>query len=334
MKRHVFPLALLAVVVFFLFFLTPIAFAAELPLGLQKIKEYNRQSTKDFAVKVSFLIAFVAGMLGILSPCILPFLPAYFSYTFKEKQNLTLMTGVFAIGFTIVFVTLGIIAGILGEQSLAILQKRWITSIAGVFLIGMSWFILQGKGLISFVPSIKRFSNDVPGVFLFGVFFALGWTACVGPILAGILGVGAILGNLGQAALLLLFYSLGNLVPLFLLSFCYDRFRWGEWSWIKGRRVMIPLGEKKWEFHSTNMISAGILFLIGIVLLIFGSTAIVNTVDLLGTREYFYSLQRALLEWEPASVAGIAGLVVLAMMIVYSWRKKNTLSKIEDKKTT
>ncbi|MEK6845257.1 MAG: cytochrome c biogenesis protein CcdA, partial [Nanoarchaeota archaeon] len=87
----------LIVFLFFLFLIiaAPALAQSVLPLGLQKIIAYNQQVTLDFSVKISFLIAFLAGMLGILSPCILPFLPAYFSYTFKEKKNITKMTLVF-----------------------------------------------------------------------------------------------------------------------------------------------------------------------------------------------------------------------------------------------
>src|SRR3989344_1696972 len=82
-------------VIFFLSFcillLIPLAFLvsaqSDLPIGLQKIIDLNNQDAENFALKVSFFIAFLAGMLGILSPCILPFLPAYFSYTFKEKDR-------------------------------------------------------------------------------------------------------------------------------------------------------------------------------------------------------------------------------------------------------
>ena len=140
------------VILLFVFILlwASLALAAnQLPLGLQKIIEYNNQATLDFSVKISFFIAFVAGILGILSPCILPFLPAYFSYTFKEKKNLTLMTLVFFGGFSLVLVFLGVIAGFLGEQSLQVLQRSWLVVIAGMVLIFLGAITLMGKGFSS-----------------------------------------------------------------------------------------------------------------------------------------------------------------------------------------
>lgn len=278
---------------------------SELPIGLQKIIEYNQKATTDFAVKVSFFIAFVAGMLGILSPCILPLLPAYFSYTFKEKKNITKMTLVFFIGFSIVFVTMGVIAGFIGEQSLVVLQSDWLVTIAGIFLITLGIMSLLGKGFSSFIKLNHKFKNDIPGVFLFGMFFALGWTACLGPILAGILGIGAILGNIWYAALLMLFYSLGNLVPLFIISVFYDKFNLSQSKFIKGKVFTFTIAGKEYNIHSTNLIS-GILFLIiGLIMVIFKGTAIFNTWDILGTKTYFYSVQRSLIAWEYANILGI-----------------------------
>ena len=152
---------------------------SDIPIGLQKIIDFNNQSTADFAVKVSFFIAFIAGLLGVLSPCILPFLPAYFSYTFKEKKNLTKMTLIFSLGFTLVFVIMGIIAGFIGEQTIGAIQQGWLVTIAGVFMIILGIISLRGKQVCAYMKVCNRFKNDIPGTFLFGVFFAIGWTACL-----------------------------------------------------------------------------------------------------------------------------------------------------------
>ena len=290
---------------------------SELPIGLQKIIEYNKQSTADFAVKVSFFIAFVAVLLGILSPCALPFLPAYISYTFKEKKNITKMTLVFFLGFALVFVTMGIIAGFIGERSLAVVQKGWLVSIAGVFMILLGIISLKGKKVCSYISFKKRCKDDTPGTFLFGIFFAIGWTACLGPILVGILGIGAILGNMWHSALLLLFYALGNLVPLFIVSMLYDKFNLSQSKFIKGKVLAFSIAGKKYHIHSTNLISGVLFILIGVILLIYKGTAIFNTIDIFGTRDYFYSIQRLLIEWQYANILGIA--LFFLFVIVVGW---------------
>lgn len=308
---------------FFSLFIVSVVYAqTDTPVGLQQIIDYNKQSTIDFSVKISFFIAFIAGILGILSPCVLPFLPAYFSYTFKEKKNITLMTTVFFVGFSVVFVTMGIIAGFIGERSLQIIQSEWLVTIAGAFLILFGFMSIFGKGFSSFIKSSKKFKNDVPGTFLFGVFFAIGWTACLGPILAGILGVGALLGNIFYSALLLLFYSLGNLVPLFILSIFYDKFNLSQSRFIKGKMFKFSIDDKEYYVHSTNLI-AGILFLIiGFFLVIFKNTAPVNSYDLFGTRDYFYSLQNALINWQYANIFGVIIFFLFIIIVgIFLWKK-------------
>lgn len=302
----------------------PVLAQSDIPVGLQKIIDYNNQQTADFAVKISFFIAFVAGMLGILSPCILPFLPAYFSYTFKEKKNITKMTLVFALGFSIIFVAMGVIAGFLGSQVLSVVQSDWLVSIAGIFIIILGIMSLQGKGFSSFIKFRHKPKNDIPGTFLLGVFFAIGWTACLGPILAGILGIGAILGNVWYSALLLLFYSLGNLVPLFILSIFYDKFNLSKSRFIKGKIFTFSVANRKFHIHSTNLISGLLFLLVGIVLLVYKGTAIVNTWDIFNTKQYFYSIQRQLIEWQYANILGVGVFFLfIAAVAWFLWKYKS-----------
>ena len=307
---------------------TSVSAESNLPIGLQKIIDYNNESTADFAVKVSFLIAFIAGILGILSPCILPFLPAYFSYTFKEKKNITKMTGVFFLGFSLVFVTMGIIAGYIGSQVLSIIQSGWLVTIAGLLIIFLGIISLLGKGFSSFIRLNSKVNNDVSGTFLLGIFFAAGWTACLGPILAGILGIGAIMGNIGYSAILLFFYSLGNLVPLFILSIFYDRFNLSKSKFIKGKIFTFWIGGKKREIHSTNLLSGSMFVILGLVMIIYKGTSVVNNWDILGTKQYFYSIQDKLIGWEQANLVGII-LIILFIVVLGSslLKRKNSVKK-------
>ncbi len=305
---------------------------SHIPIGLQRIIDFNNQSTADFAIKISFFIAFVAGTLGILSPCALPFLPAYVSYTFKEKKNITWMTLIFSLGFSLVFVVMGVIAGFIGETTLLGIQKGWLVVIAGVFMIILGIISLRGKSVCSYVNFHHKFKSDVPGTFLFGIFFAIGWTACLGPILAGILGIGAIMGNIWYSGLLLLFYSLGNLVPLFIVSMLYDKFNLSESKFMHGKIFEFSLGKKKFYVHSTNLISGLLFLLIGVVLIIYRGTAIVNTLDIFGTKDYFYSIQRQLIEWQYANILGIVVFFLFAILIGwFLWRYKTKNNSNEKK---
>ena len=227
------------------------------------------------------------------------------------------MTLIFFLGFSAVFVTMGVIAGFIGEQSLAVIQKGWLVIIAGIFMIILGVLSLRGKKVCSFFKFSNKWGDDFLGTFLFGIFFAIGWTACLGPILAGILGIGAILGNVGYSALLLFFYSLGNLLPLFVLSIFYDKFNLSESKFIQGKILTFSFLGKKFYVHSTNLISGILFIIIGIVLLVYRGTSIINRLDIFGTKSYFYSIQRQLIEWKYANMLGIAAFFLF--LIILGW---------------
>ena len=295
----------------------------EIPIGLQRILDYNKQSTLDFSTKITFFIAFIAGMLGIFSPCILPFLPAYFSYTFKEKKNITLMTLVFFLGFATVFTAMGIVAGFVGQQALIAIQGPWLVGIGGAFFIFMGILSFLGKGFSSFFRFARKGTNDITGIFLMGNFYALGWSACLGPILAGILGIGAILRNPLQSGALLFFYSLGNLVPLFLLAIFYDKLNLGESRLMKGKIVHYSLFGKTHEVHSTSMIAGAFYILLGMVMIIFEGTKVVNAWDIFGTKDLFYSLQNKLMVWSYAEIAGILSFIAFISLVSwFLWKRR------------
>ncbi len=311
MKRKLFVVA-----IFFLFFslITTASAQSDIPIGLQKIIDYNNKSTAEFALKISFFVAFIAGMLSILSPCILPFLPAYFSYTFKEKKNITLMTLIFFLGFSTAFIGMGLVAGFIGAQVLLMVQSGWLVTIAGLMIIFFGVMSLLGRGISSFIKTKSDFKNDVPGTFLFGLFFALGWTACLGPILAGILGIGAVLGNPFQSGVLLFFYSLGTLVPLFILSVFYDKLNIQNSRFVKGKMLSFKIRKKKFTIHSINLISGLLFLVIGSVMVIFQGTAVVNTWDIFGTKQYFYTLQSSLMSWKYSEFVSV---IIFLLFIIW-----------------
>jgi cytochrome c-type biogenesis protein len=222
---------------------------------------------------------------------------------------------------------MGIIVGFIGEQSLAIVQQEWLIALAGVFMIILGLITMRGKKVCSYINLDKKFKGDAPGTFLFGIFFAIGWTACLGPILAGILGMSAILGNVWYSGLLLFFYSLGNFVPLFILSVFYDKFKLSESKFIQGKVLTFTIFGKQFHVHSTNLISGVLFVLIGAVLIIYKGTYIFNSWDIFGTKDYFYSIQRQLMEWQYANVLGIV-LLVLFVLVVGGFLWKNKKKKI------
>ncbi len=307
--------------IFLILFLSIFAYAEELKLpdNIQKIKDYNKDYTLDFIGKISLFVAFLAGILSFVSPCILPLLPAFFTYTFKERKKITKMTLFFSLGFSVVFVTLGLIASAIGLSIVSFQQNiSIVVLVGGLFLIMFGVMSLFGKGFSGFIIKYKP-KHDVIGMILFGMLFALGWTACLGPILAGILSIGMVYSNFFYAGLLLFFYSLGVAVPLFILSFFYDKYNLGESKFIKGKELTIF----NRKIHSSNLIS-GILFIfLGLIFVIYKGTFLTNTIDPFKTKLYFYSLNDKLLVFGYANIVGVVVFIIFLFLLYwFIWRKR------------
>ncbi len=190
--------------------------------------------------RVSFSIALIAGIVSFLSPCVLPLLPSYLSFitgmsvdelTQRAKDPATrrlilIHSSMFILGFTLVFILLGISASVAGRILLR--YQLWISRIGGAFVILLG---LQFTGLIS-LPflqrerrvRLKRKPVGYLGSFLVGIAFAAGWTPCVGPILASILFYASSTGSISSGIGLLAVYSAGFAFPFFLASWGLDSF--------------------------------------------------------------------------------------------------------------
>ena len=180
-----------------------------------------------------FFVAFAAGLVSFLSPCVLPLIPGYISYisgqslqNILETQKINLFSLIlFCLGFSTVFVILGASASFIGK---ALLQNSEILRIiAGVIII---IFSLQLIGLIN-IPYLnleKRFdakeSRNILFPYIIGLAFGFGWTPCIGPILGSILALASIEETLARAVLLLIFYSLGLAIPFVLSGYLIQKF--------------------------------------------------------------------------------------------------------------
>lgn len=181
----------------------------------------------------SFLAVFGAGVLSFLSPCVLPLVPPYLTYMSGSSYDQLRADGAtagvvwqksvftslfFVLGFSIVFITFGATATAFGQSFRAALPI--LTPIAGIFIIVMGLHFL-GVFRIGFLD--RQLRHQGPGVasgplggFLLGLAFAVGWTPCIGPVLAAILSVAATQETAYEGAALLGVYSLGLGVPFVL----------------------------------------------------------------------------------------------------------------------
>jgi cytochrome c-type biogenesis protein len=189
---------------------------------------------------ISVLIAFSAGVLSFVSPCVLPLVPSYISYitgvSFKDltdaqsRKRVRWATAshsfLFIVGFSTVFVLMGASASYLGQ----VLGKYqdWIMKIGGVLIIILG-INFMGLINISFLQMERRIElKGRPfgylGSFLVGVIFAAGWTPCIGPILSTILLYASTSKDFATGIYLLVIYSLGLAVPFFLTALALSTF--------------------------------------------------------------------------------------------------------------
>tara|TARA_B100001250_G_scaffold334541_1_gene300498 strand:- start:204 stop:911 length:708 start_codon:yes stop_codon:yes gene_type:complete len=180
-----------------------------------------------------YFVAFGAGLISFLSPCVLPLIPGYISYisgqslqNILESKKINIFSLIlFCLGFSSVFVILGASASFLGKVFLQ--NSEILRIIAGIIII---IFSLQLIGLIN-IPYLnfeKRFdakeSRNILFPYIIGLAFGFGWTPCIGPILGSILALASIEETLTRAFLLLIFYSLGLAIPFVLSGYLIQRF--------------------------------------------------------------------------------------------------------------
>ena len=179
------------------------------------------------------LVAFGAGLISFLSPCVLPLIPGYISYIsgnslneLIEKKNINLIPIIlFTFGFSIVFIIFGAASTFLGQ---VLLQNSFeLRIVAGLIIVILSLHII-GIINLKFLNYEKRIQTNTNTNFyspiLIGMAFAFGWTPCIGPILGSILVLAATEDSINKGILLLISYSLGLALPFILSGYLIQKF--------------------------------------------------------------------------------------------------------------
>lgn len=219
-------------------------------------------------VLVLALPAFLAGVLSFLSPCTLPILPAYFAFTFQaRKQNIVLMSVAFFLGLATTLTLLGASATAL--SGLIFNNKDSLTFWGGMIVIGFGVMSMLGKGFAG--PQLQqRPVASMAGSYLYGATFALGWTACVGPILGALLTLLATTAGVAilQGAVLAFIYALGLGLPLILLASFFSRLGTGSrfWRFLRGRGFEVRVGSQTLYLHTTSIASGVLMIVMGALL--------------------------------------------------------------------
>jgi cytochrome c-type biogenesis protein len=191
------------------------------------------------AADVTVFAALLAGLVSFLSPCVLPLVPPYLVYLAgaslerladaepvpQVRRETVLAAVLFVAGFSTVFVALGASASVIG--AMLRFYSYELSIVAGIAIIVMGLHFL-GLTPISFLNRQARFDVPKPiglwGAYVMGLAFALGWTPCIGPILAAILAIAASQATVAKGAGLLAVYSLGLGLPFIVAAFAVEPF--------------------------------------------------------------------------------------------------------------
>jgi cytochrome c-type biogenesis protein len=180
------------------------------------------------------LVAFAAGMLSFLSPCVLPLVPSYVTFitgmTLEDlqqtKRETLLHALTFVVGFSLIFLALGAGATVFGQLMLR--YREWISRVGGVLIIVFGLYLLGILNLGFLAKDTRLHLKNKPlgyfGTLVVGIAFGAGWSPCIGPILGAILTMAANEADLQRGLVLLLAYSAGLAVPFLLAALMVDRF--------------------------------------------------------------------------------------------------------------
>ncbi|MBV9958120.1 MAG: redoxin domain-containing protein [Acidobacteria bacterium] len=233
---------------------------------------------------ITITIAFLAGLASFLSPCVLPLVPGYVSLISgvsidrlkgegesksAARRAVIVNSIAFNIGLSMIFLSLGAAAGLVGAS---ILNNVWVRVIGGAVIVGFGFQLMGLLKIGALYKDTRFFSQQKPrgvlGSFTLGMAFAAGWTPCIGPILGGIIGLAATSGGWRSGLLLSSFYSAGLAVPFLLTGLGINQFL-GFYA--KFRK----------HLHKVEVVSGVILIIIGTVVAL-GLTTKLNSTALAG----------------------------------------------------
>lgn len=206
---------------------------------------------------MQYFISFLEGIITFVSPCLLPMLPVYVSYFAGGREKNTTKTVKntigFILGFTVVFILMGALAGTFGRL---LNEYRVIVNIVTGLIVVFFGLNFLGVFKLSIFKGAKNTKTENLGFFssaLFGIVFSIGWTPCVGAFLGSALMLAANRGSVAEGVLMLLSYSLGLGVPFFISAILIDKLK-SAFTFIKKHYKVI------------NTISGILLIVVGVLM--------------------------------------------------------------------
>ena len=219
-------------------------------------------------------VAFLAGLLSFLSPCVLPLVPSYLSYVtgmsgvaeLRSRRHLALLHAtLFVVGFSLIFITLGATATAFGRLLNA--YQHWLERVGGALIVVFGLYTVGALkiGLLSREARIQL--GDKPlgylGSVLAGMAFGAGWTPCIGPILGSILLYTSSQADFGRGLSLLLAYSLGLAIPFLVAAGALEAFL----GWFQRFRKYIGWVER---IAGALLVVVGVMMMLGLFTLLSG----------------------------------------------------------------
>ncbi len=223
------------------------------------------------AANITVLIAFLAGLASFLSPCVLPLVPGYISLISgvsvdhlkgadgtdsraSARRAVILNSLAFNAGLSVIFISLGAAAGLVGA---AILSNPYVRIIGGLVIIAFGLHLVGVLKIGALYRDTRKFADDKPrgvfGAFALGLAFAAGWTPCIGPILGGIIGLAATSGGWKSGLYLSSFYAAGLALPFLLTGLLLNQFL-GFYTWFRR------------HLHKVEVVSGVMLIAIGLLI--------------------------------------------------------------------
>lgn len=217
---------------------------------------------------MEYVITFIEGIASFISPCILPVIPIYISYFATESKSMkrSIINSLgFVLGFSIIFMLLGVFAGSFG--SVVHQYADYINILFGLFLviIGLNYIGLLFIKFLNKTKGSKQKNKNLTFItsLLFGMIFSLSWTPCVGAFLSSALILASKTGSVLKGASLLLVYSLGLAIPFVVTTIFLERLK-KIFDFIKK------------HYNIINKISGSILILSGLWYIIIGVIGIIR----------------------------------------------------------
>src|SRR6478609_10658567 len=224
----------------------------------------------------NIVVAFVAGILSFLSPCVLPLVPGYISLISgvsidnlktgsSSRRAVILNSLAFNAGLSVIFLLLGTTAGLVGA---AITSNPWVRIIGGLVIIAFGLQLIGLLKISALYKDTRLFSNDKPrgvlGSAALGMACAAGWTPCIGPILGGIIGLAATSGGWRSGLVLSAFYSAGLAVPFLMTGLGINQF-------------LSFYGKFRKHLHKVEVVSGIVLILVGVLVMSGQSTLLASS---------------------------------------------------------